>query len=97
MAGCKVVLLDSFEQALAKMSERARDQVAVVILALQQNCEFQPPEEYIVQTAPHLFACEHVEEWGWSVSWYQEGDGVIFVQCAPSVRVRLKPKNPATR
>ncbi len=97
MASCKVVLRESFRQALAKMSERAQGQVAVVILALQQNCEFQPSEEYILHTAPHLFACEHVEEWGWSVSWYQEDDGVIFVQSAPSVRVTLKPKNPPKR
>ncbi len=93
MAGCKVVLRKSFEQALGEMTERARDQVAVIILALQQNCKFEPPEDYILEIAPHLFACEHVEEWGWSVSWYLEDDGVIYVLAAPSTRLQLRPIN----
>ena len=95
MASCKVVLLDSFERALAQMPERARDQVAIVIQALERDCEFKPdPDEYILQTSNYVVACEHVEGWGWSLGWYREDDGVIFVEAAQSVRVQLKPKNP---
>jgi hypothetical protein len=93
MASCKVVLLDSFHRALAPMPERSQDQLAVVIQALERDGEFKPdPEEYILQTSDYVVACEHVEGWGWSVFWYREDDGVIFVQAEPTVRVQLKPK-----
>jgi hypothetical protein len=95
MANCKVVLLPSFEQALAQIPELSQDQVATVIQSLEWDCEFKPePEQYIIETSEHVTACEHVEGWGWSLFWYREGD-VIFVQAAPSIRVTLKPKVPA--
>jgi hypothetical protein len=60
---------------------------------LERDGEFKPdPEEYILQTSDYVVACEHVEGWGWSVFWYREDDGVIFVQAEPTVRVQLKPK-----
>jgi hypothetical protein len=75
------------------MPERSQDQLAVVIQALERDGEFKPdPEEYILQTSDYVVACEHVEGWGWSVFWYREDDGVIFVQAEPTVRVQLKPK-----
>lgn len=47
---CKVVLLPSFAKALEQMPERARDQVAVVVKALEHDCEFNPdPEQYILE------------------------------------------------
>jgi len=94
MANCKVVLLPSFEQALAQIPEHSQDQLATVIQALEWDCEFNPdPEQYILEISEHVVACEHVEGWGWSLFWYREGD-VIFVQAAPSVRIQLKPKIP---
>ncbi len=95
MANCKVVLLPSFEQALAQIPELSQGQVAAVIQALEWDCEFKPdPEQYIVEIAEHVTGCEHVEGWGWTLGWYREGD-VIYVQAAPSIRVALKPKIPA--
>jgi hypothetical protein len=93
MASCKVVLEKSFERALAQMSERAQGQVAVVILALEQDCEFKPSEAYIVQTWDYIVACEHVEGWGSSVFWHCE-DGKLFVGAAPSVRIQRKQTGP---
>src|SRR5690348_4704540 len=94
MASCKVDLSDSFRQALDQMSESAQDQVAIVIRALEQNCEFKPdPEEYILDIHQYVVACDHVNpSWGWSVFWYREGN-VIFVQAEPTVREPLMPKN----
>ncbi len=91
MANCKVILENSFKLALVQMPERAQDQVAVVIRALEM-CEFEPdPAEYILQVHQYVSACEHVEGWGWSLSWYME-DGSIYVNAAPSTRIRLWPK-----
>jgi hypothetical protein len=74
------------------MSEPARDQVAVVIQALERDCEFNSDaEEYILEVSPYVVACEHVQGWGWTVFWYRE-EGSIIVQAEPSVRVVLKPK-----
>ena len=80
------------------MSESARGQVATVIQALEQDCEFNPdPEEYILHTYQYVVACDHVNpSWGWSVFWYREGN-VIIVQAEPAVREQLKPKNPRKR
>src|SRR5208337_5380657 len=75
MANCKVVLLPSFEQALAQIPEHSQDQLATVIQALEWDCEFNPdPEQYILEISEHVVACEHVEGWGWSLFWYREGD-----------------------
>lgn len=91
MANCKVVLEDSFKRALVEMSERAKDQVAVVIKSLSENCKFEPdPAEYILQVNQYISACEHVEGWGWSVLWYRE-DGVLVVNAAKSMRIALRP------
>ena len=74
------------------MIESARDQVAVVIQALERDCEFNPdPEQYVLETSHYVVACEHVQGWGWTVFWYRE-EGSIVVQAEPSVRIRLKPK-----
>jgi len=89
MAHCKVVLEDSFKRALVQLPARARDQIAVVIRSLEQECEFNPdPAEYILQVNQYISFCEHVEGWGWSVSWYQE-DGVIVVNAERSSRIPL--------
>jgi hypothetical protein len=89
MAHCKVVLEDSFKRALVQLPARVRDQIAVVIRSLEQECEFNPdPAEYILQVNQYISFCEHVEGWGWSVSWYQE-DGVIVVNAERSSRIPL--------
>ena len=89
MAHCKVVLEDSFKRALVQLPARVRDQIAVVIRSLEQECEFNPdPAEYILQVIQYISFCEHVEGWGWSVSWYQE-DGVIVVNAERSSRIQL--------
>lgn len=95
MANCKVVLLPSFEQALAQIPELSQDQVATVIQSLEWDCEFNPdPAQYILEISEFVTACEHVEGWGWNLFWYREGN-VIYVLAAPSTRITLKPKHPA--
>ena len=95
MAKCKVILLPSFELALAQIPELLQDQLATVIQALEWDCVFRPdPERYILEISEHVTACEHVDGWGWSLFWYREGD-VIYVQAVPSIRITLKPKHPA--
>ncbi len=97
MANCKVVLLSSFEQALAQIPEISQAQLASVIQALEWDCAFNAdPEQYILEINDYVTACEHVDGWGWSLFWYREGD-VIYVQAAPSVRVPLQPKHPSKR
>ncbi len=89
MARCKVVLEDSFKRALVQLPERAQDQVAVVIQSLENECRFDPdPAQYILQVAKYISFCEHVEGWGYSISWYQEA-GVLVVNAAPSTRIQL--------
>ena len=93
MATCRVDLEDSFKRALVQMSERAKDQVAVVIQSLEQKCKFEPDEsEYILQLDKYITACEHIEGWVGACFWYQE-DGVIVVNAAPSTRIRLIGKS----
>jgi hypothetical protein len=89
MARCKVVLDDSFKRELVQLSERAQDQVAIIIQSLENDCGFDPdPADYILQVEKYISFCEHVEGWGCSISWYQEA-GVIVVNAAPSTRIQL--------
>ena len=93
MAHCEVVLEDSFKLALGEMPEKVRDQVAVVIRSLEQECGFDPdPALYILEIHQYVTACEHVAGWGWSVFWYQE-DAVIVVNAERSTRIPLIPNS----
>jgi len=79
---------------MEQITEAAQGQVAVVIRSLEQECKFdRDDEEYIVERAPYVTTCQHVQDWGWTIYWYLE-DGAIHVKAEGSKRSRLMPRLP---